>query len=105
GGRVYRLAFAASVTLLALFLAGAWIAWRRGFAIALPLALIAYIPATLAFVLTNMRYSIAVQPLVFMFVATTLVTMWDARPGSRVRAAAEATAAPRRAGTGTAPQP
>ena len=87
-GRVYRLAYAASVTLFVLFAIGVWAAWRRGAAIALPLLLILYIPATLAFVLTNMRYSITVQPLLFMFVASALVTgmeatgMWP-RPGPR----------------------
>jgi len=76
--RVYRVAHAASVTLFVLFATGVWAAWRRGAAIALPLLLIAYIPATLAFVLTNMRYSITVQPLLFMFVASTLVTGMEA---------------------------
>src|SRR6185436_4649013 len=69
GSRVYRLAYAASTAILVLFVTGVWAAWRRGAAIALPLLLILYIPATLAFVLTNMRYSITVQPLLFMFVA------------------------------------
>jgi len=40
--------------------------------------LIAYVPATLAFVLTNMRYSITVQPLVFIFVAAAIVTALEA---------------------------
>jgi dolichyl-phosphate-mannose-protein mannosyltransferase len=74
GGRIYRLAYGASIALLAVCAAGVWAAWRRGAAIALPLLLIAYIPATLAFVLTNMRYSITVQPLMFMFVASALVS-------------------------------
>ena len=73
-GRVYRIARAASIVLAVLCVAGVWAAWRRGAAIALPLMLIAYIPATLAFVLTNMRYSVTVQPLMFMFVAAALVS-------------------------------
>ena len=71
-GRVYAIAEAASIALLALTAIGVWAAWRRGAAIALPLLLIAYIPATLAFVLTNMRYSITVQPLMFVFVAAAV---------------------------------
>ena len=57
-----------------LFLAGAFIAWRQGRDIWLPLLLIAYIPATIAFVLTNMRYTVTVQPLMFVFVAVALMS-------------------------------
>ena len=71
-GRVYAIAEAASIALIALTAIGVWAAWRRGAAIALPLLLIAYIPATLAWVLTNMRYSITVQPLMFVFVAAAI---------------------------------
>jgi len=80
-GRVYGAAKAASIALIVLCVAGSWAARRRGAALALPLLLIAYIPATLAFVLTNMRYSITVQPLMFMFVAAAFVTGWDAVTG------------------------
>jgi hypothetical protein len=76
-GRVYGVAKAASIALIVLCVAGIWAARRRGAALALPLLIIAYIPATLAFVLTNMRYSITVQPFMFMFVAAALVTAWD----------------------------
>jgi hypothetical protein len=34
--------------------------------------LILYVPATLAPVLTNMRYTVTVQPLIFMFIAVTI---------------------------------
>jgi len=71
-GRIYAVAQAASIALIAMTAIGVWAARRRGAAIALPLLLIAYIPATLAFVLTNMRYSITVQPLMFVFVAAAL---------------------------------
>jgi len=77
GGRVYQAAFAVSIVLLGLALAGMWLAWLRGAAFGVPALLIAYIPATLAFVLTNMRYSITVQPLLFMFVAVTIVTVLE----------------------------
>jgi 4-amino-4-deoxy-L-arabinose transferase-like glycosyltransferase len=78
-GRVYAVAQAASMGLFAVAVAGIVIGWRRGYAIGLPLLLVAYIPATLAFVLTNMRYSVTVQPFLFMFAATALVALWDAR--------------------------
>jgi hypothetical protein len=34
--------------------------------------LIAYVPATLAPVLTNMRYTVTVQPLMFIFMAIAI---------------------------------
>ena len=75
--RVYAIANVASGLYLALFAIGVWIGARRGYAIWLPLALIAYIPATIAFVLTNMRYTITVQPLLLIFVAVTLVAVLE----------------------------
>lgn len=86
--RIYRTALVVSIVFLVLFVIGIVAAWRRGAAIAMPLVLIAYIPATLAFVLTNMRYSITVQPLMFVFVAAGLVS-----------AAERLSAAPRHADT------
>jgi hypothetical protein len=85
-GRIYRAAQVVSIALFSLFAVGVWAAWSRGAAIALPLLLIAYIPATLAFVLTNMRYSITVQPLMFLFIAAALVEAaeWRARGRGRV---------------------
>jgi hypothetical protein len=62
---------------LALALIGAWIGWRRGYAVLLPLTLIVYIPATISFVLTNMRYTTTVQPLLLILVAVTLVALAD----------------------------
>jgi hypothetical protein len=82
-GRIYRAAQALSMVLLALCVVGIWAARRRGNAVALPLILIAYIPATLAFLLTNMRYSISVQPLMFVFVAAALVSAAEAVGRSR----------------------
>jgi hypothetical protein len=86
-GRIYRAAMAASIVLLILFGAGVWAAHRRGAAIALPLLIVAYIPATLAFVLINMRYSITVQPVMFMFVAAALVSAYEAVAGRGDRSA------------------
>jgi hypothetical protein len=105
GSRVYRLAYAASVTLFVLFVAGVWAAWRRGAAIALPLLLILYIPATLAFVLTNMRYSITVQPLLFMFVASALVSGMEATGIWPRRGPTPDSPAADYAGTRTTPRP
>jgi hypothetical protein len=83
---VYRLATVASFGYFSLLVAGIWAAWRRGYAVALPLALIAYVPLTIAYVLTNMRYSITIQPFMFMFMATALLTAWDRVRGGSVRA-------------------
>jgi hypothetical protein len=66
-GVVYLVGTIASATYLLLFVAGTWIAWKRGYALWLPLALILYLPATISFVLTNMRYTITVQPLLLIF--------------------------------------
>ena len=71
-----------------MFLAGAWIGWRRGYAVGLSLFVIATLPASIAFVLINMRYTITVQPLVLMFAAVSLLALWDRvrRGGARVPA-------------------
>jgi hypothetical protein len=69
---IYAVATLASATYLVLFAGGVIVAWRRGADLALPLALIAYVPATIAPVLTNMRYTVTVQPLIFMFIAAAL---------------------------------
>jgi hypothetical protein len=69
---VYAAATAASLMSLLLFAAGAIVAWRHGEAIGLPLLLILYVPATIAPLLTNMRYSVTVQPLMFAFVAVAV---------------------------------
>ena len=66
-GVVYLVGTIASATYFLLFVAGTWIAWKRGYALWLPLALILYLPATISFVLTNMRYTITVQPLLLIF--------------------------------------
>jgi len=72
---IYLVATAASATYLLLFLAGVAIAWRERERFWLPLLLILYVPVTIAPVLTNMRYTITVQPLVFMFVARALTAL------------------------------
>jgi hypothetical protein len=77
GAFVYGAAQAASLALLALFAAGVAVLWLHGADILLPLILIAYVPATIAPLLTNMRYSVTVQPLMFVFVAAALTAIRD----------------------------
>jgi dolichyl-phosphate-mannose-protein mannosyltransferase len=69
GGRVNSLATAASVLSVALFLCGVALGWRKRLDLLLPLLLIVYVPVTIAPMLTNMRYTVTVQPLMFMFAA------------------------------------
>jgi dolichyl-phosphate-mannose-protein mannosyltransferase len=78
---VYAAAQAASTVFLALFLAGIVMLWRQRANIALPLLLVLYVPLTIAPLLTNMRYSVTVQPLMFVFVAAAIVRI--AGPGAR----------------------
>jgi hypothetical protein len=61
-----------SVTYLALFAAGVVIAWRARSPFLYALIPIAYVPLTICFVLTNMRYTITVQPLMLVFVAMAI---------------------------------
>lgn len=74
-GRAYLAGEAVSVGFLGLFGLGAIVAWRRRLQLGLPLLLVVYIPATLAPVLTNMRYTVTVQPLMFMFVAIAITAI------------------------------
>ena len=73
--RAYAAAEAISIAFLGLFGLGVVIAWRRRYRLWLPLLLVAYIPATLAPVLTNMRYTITIQPLMFIFVAIAIMAI------------------------------
>jgi hypothetical protein len=74
-GRIYAAGTAASVVFLVLSVAGIAIGWRRGDRIGLPLLLIVSVPATLAPVLINMRYTITIQPLMFIFVAIAITAV------------------------------
>jgi hypothetical protein len=58
-----------SIAYLALFLIGVFLAWRARSPFLYALIPIVYVPLTICFVLTNMRYTITVQPLMFVFVA------------------------------------
>ena len=70
---VYTAATVMSAAYLVLFLAGVWVAWRQRQPLLVLLVPILYVPLTICFVLTNMRYTITMQPLVFAFIATGLV--------------------------------
>jgi hypothetical protein len=82
-GRIYAAATAFSIVFALLFVFGVVTAWRPGPQAILALLLIAYIPATLAPVLTNMRYTVTVQPLMLVFTASGLMTMFRRRGGPR----------------------
>ena len=60
---------------LLIFLAGAVIAWRQRSALLWLLVPIVYVPLTICFVLTNMRYTVTMQPLMFVFVALAVSTV------------------------------
>jgi hypothetical protein len=75
--RAGRLAYTTGTLLssgyLLAFLAGAAIAVRRRSALVYLLAPIVYVPVTICFVLTNMRYTVTMQPLMFAFVALAIL--------------------------------
>jgi hypothetical protein len=77
---VYQTATVVSMTYLVLFLCGVVVAIRQRRRLLLIGAPILYIPLTIAWVLTNMRYTVTVQPLVFTFIAVALLAAVDRRP-------------------------
>lgn len=79
GRLVYAGGLLLSLTYLLLFLAGVAIAWRRRSPLLPLLVPIVYVPLTICFVLTNQRYSVTVQPLMFAFVAFAIVSWWEKR--------------------------
>jgi hypothetical protein len=72
---VYTAGTLVSATCFVLFLGGAVWAWRRKPGLRPLLLPIVYIPLTICFVLINMRYTITVQPLMFVFVAAAVVAL------------------------------
>lgn len=79
-GLAYTAGTALSALYLGVFVAGIVVAIRRRSAVLLLLVPIIYVPATICFVLTNMRYSVTVQPLMFVFVAMAMVAALKLRP-------------------------
>jgi 4-amino-4-deoxy-L-arabinose transferase-like glycosyltransferase len=71
---VYVVGTTLSIGYLVVFAAGVVIAWRRRSALLLFLLPIVYVPLTICFVLTNMRYTVTMQPLMFAFVALAIAT-------------------------------
>ena len=63
-----------SIGYLLIFLLGTVLAVRRRSPLCVLLVPIAYVPLTICFVLTDMRYTITVQPLMFAFVALALLS-------------------------------
>jgi hypothetical protein len=76
---IYRAGYVASLTIFVLFLSGAWIAWRRRMPALWLVLPIVYIPLTICFVLTNMRYTVTAQPFMFAFVAIALLHVLEGR--------------------------
>jgi hypothetical protein len=75
--RIYTVATAASGAYLCLLIAGIAIAVRQHRPLLVLLTPILYVPATIMWVLTNMRYTVTVQPLVFAFIALALLAAFD----------------------------
>lgn len=69
---IFNAGLVLSVTYLSLFVIGVVLAWRVRSPFLYALIPIVYVPLTICFVLTNMRYTITVQPLMFVFVAFTV---------------------------------
>jgi len=74
---IYGLATTVSLVYLALFLGGAAVAVYRRLDVTLLLAGIVYVPLTIFPFLTNMRYTVTAQPVIFVFVAIALVAVVD----------------------------
>jgi hypothetical protein len=87
-----RLAYTAGTVLstvyLVVFFAGVWIAWRQRSTLLWLLVPIVYVPVTICFVLTNMRYTVTMQPLMFVFVAMAVVAAFRLDSTSERSAAA-----------------
>ena len=75
--RVYLAGTLLSALYLSLFLAGVAVSLRRRARVLILLIPVVYLPLTISFVLTNMRYTITVQPLMFVFVAIALLALAD----------------------------
>lgn len=75
GAFVYAAGTILSTAYFLVFLAGAWLAWKQRSALVWLLVPIVYVPLTICFVLTNMRYTVTMQPLMFVFVALAIVTV------------------------------
>jgi hypothetical protein len=77
----YRLLAVASLLYFLVFLAGVAIAWRRGMDLLIPAVTILYVPLSVCWVFSEMRYTLTVQPFEFMFMAVAVVAAFDAIRG------------------------
>ena len=82
-GVVYVAGLLVSIVYLIAFLAGVAVVWRARSPALVFLVPIVYVPLTICFVLTNMRYTITVQPLMFIFVAAAIDRVLSS-PGDKV---------------------
>src|SRR5262249_11228160 len=101
-GWIYRFATLASAAYLALAAIGVAIAAARHRRVGVLLTPILYVPATICFVLTNMRYTVTVQPFLFAFAAvplTAALERWSVHRRTRGHSEVAAT------GTQTARRP
>jgi len=94
-GVAYTAGTILSATYFLVFLTGAWVAWRQRSALLWLLVPIVYVPLTICFVLTNMRYTVTMQPLMFVFVALAVVTVLRLDPPGGGRGTGEAAGASR----------
>jgi hypothetical protein len=85
---VYAVGAVLSALYLVACLAGVAIAMRRSRKALVLLVPIIYVPVTISWVLTNMRYTITVQPYLFVFVALAVSTLLADRESRRVQAPA-----------------
>jgi hypothetical protein len=84
---IFQAGLAASIAYFAMFIAGVVVAWRARSPFLYALIPIVYVPVTICFVLTNMRYTITVQPLMFVFVAIAVAAALKvARPEAALTA-------------------
>jgi hypothetical protein len=88
-GTIYTLATIASIVYIVAAVAGVAVAVRRGYRVWLLLTPIVYIPATICFVLTNMRYTITVQPLVLAFGALAITAAAEGSGRASTRTASQ----------------
>ena len=74
---IYGAATVVSLAYFVLFAAGVVLTLVRREDVALLLAAVVYVPATIFPLLTNMRYTVTNQPVVFVFVAVALLALTD----------------------------
>jgi len=74
---IYPLLTTASIAYAALFAAGVIVAWRRRLDLVIAGVTIAYVPLTVCWFFSEMRYTLTVQPFEFLFMAAAIVAASD----------------------------